>query len=123
MTTTRLPGLNIGAATCAGAPATSSTASATFSSISAGSFAQSPALEQHGFAANPNASGRDVDAVIASMCSGVSVSETSDAMRSPACDVDLAAQRFADFEHAADEHAAAAGDGIVLFAALSTLCQ
>ena len=55
----------------------------------------------------------------ASMCSGVSVSETSDAMRSPTLEIDLVAQRLADLEHAADEHAAAAGDGIVLLAALA----
>ncbi len=49
-------------ATCAGAPATSSTASATFSSMSLGKLGPQAAFEENRSAANPHASGRDVDA-------------------------------------------------------------
>ncbi len=55
----------------------------------------------------------------ASICSGVSVSDTSEAMRSPGSTLAVLAQGLADLEHASDEHAAAAGDGIVLLAALA----
>ncbi len=55
----------------------------------------------------------------ASSCSGVSVSETSDAMRSPTATSVRVGQRRADLEHPADEHPAAAGHRVVLLAALA----